>query len=91
MRASWSKGAIRIWPNAKYPGTASGQIGQTQSGGFAGSGSAEAQLTAMAKRIAAERRCTFAQAYVEALNGNPELYVAYLREHERSLLAGRRS
>jgi len=42
-----------------------------------------------AKRIAAERRCTFAQAYVAALNENPSLYLDYLREHERSLGARR--
>ena len=52
-----------------------------------GGASAEQQLDAMAKRIAAERRITYAQAYVEALDGNPELYVQYLREHEAALRA----
>lgn len=47
--------------------------------------SLEARLTALAKQIAAERRVSFAQAYVEALNANPRLYVAYLREHEAAL------
>jgi hypothetical protein len=53
-------------------------------------GSAEAQLNALAKRIAAERRVTFAQAYVEALNSDPHLYVAYLKEQEAKLAAGAR-
>lgn len=52
-------------------------------------GSAEAQLNAMAKRIAGERRVPFAQAYVAALNENPTLYVQYLREHEAALGARR--
>ncbi len=50
-------------------------------------GSAESQLNALAKRIAVERRVTFAQAYVEALNGDPHLYLAYLKEHEARLAA----
>jgi hypothetical protein len=50
---------------------------------------AEAQLNAMAKKIAAERGVTFAQAYVAALNENPLLYVQYLREHEAALGARR--
>jgi hypothetical protein len=48
-------------------------------------GNAEQQLNAMAKQIAAARRITFAQAYVQALNSNPALHVAYLREHEAAL------
>lgn len=53
-------------------------------------GSAEAQLNAMAKKIAAERRVTFAQAYVDALNGDPHLYLAYLKEQEAKLAPGAR-
>jgi hypothetical protein len=53
-------------------------------------GSAEAQLNALAKKIAAERRVTFAQAYVEALNGDPHLYLAYLKEQEAKLAPGAR-
>ena len=53
-------------------------------------GSAEAQLNALAKRIAAERRVTFAQAYVQALNGDPHLYLAYLKEQEAKLAPGAR-
>jgi hypothetical protein len=52
-------------------------------------GSAEAQLNALAQRIAGERRCTYAQAYVEALNSNPNLYLQYLKEHEAAPGAGR--
>ena len=76
--------------DAEYPGSIGRTSSQIRSGGFAGSGSAEQQLDALAKRIAAEQRITFAQAYVEALNANPALYVAYLREHEAALGAGRR-
>jgi hypothetical protein len=64
----------------KYPAFAP----STEAGTSAG-GSAEAQLNALAKRIASERRIPFAQAYVAALNENPALYVAYLREHETKL------
>jgi hypothetical protein len=48
-------------------------------------GNAEQQLHAIATKLAAARRITFAQAYVEVLNSNPALYVAYLREHEAAL------
>ncbi len=51
-------------------------------------GSAEAQLNALAKKIVAERRVTFAQAYVEALNGDPHLYLADLKEQEARLAPG---
>ena len=53
-------------------------------------GSAEARLTTLAKQIMAERRCTFAQAYVEALKSNPALYVQFLKEHEARLAAPHR-
>lgn len=46
---------------------------------------AEAQLNAIAKRIAAERRISFAQGYVEALNSDPNLYLAYLKEQQAKL------
>jgi hypothetical protein len=55
-----------------------------------GSGSAETQLDALAKRIAAERRCTYAQAYVAALNADASLYLQYLQEHQAKLDAGAR-
>jgi hypothetical protein len=54
-------------------------------GAVTSGGNAEQQLNAAAKQIAAARRITFAQAYVEVLNSNPALYVAYLREHEAAL------
>lgn len=69
------------------PGMGSGQVGVASA--TAGGGSAEQQLNALAKRIAGERRCTFAQAYVEALNSNPALYLQYLKEHEAALGARR--
>jgi len=43
--------------------------------------SAEAQLDAAARQIAADRRISFARAYVEALT--PQLYQQYLAEHAR--------
>ena len=52
-------------------------------------GNAEAQLSARAKEIMAARRCTFAQAYVEALRESPNLYVQYCQEHEAALGARR--
>lgn len=52
-------------------------------------GSADAQLNARAKKIAAERRVTFAQAYVDALQETPSLYVQYCKEHEAALGARR--
>jgi hypothetical protein len=61
----------------------------TLSSSIAG-GSAESQLNALAKKIAAERRVTFAQAYVEALNGDPHLYLAYLKEQEAKIAPGAR-
>ncbi len=69
----------------RYPGLSPAT---SQTGAAAGSGSAEAQLNALAKKIAAERRITFAQAYVEALNGDPHLYLAYLKEQEAKLATG---
>ncbi|MFB3826481.1 MAG: hypothetical protein ACE15B_06910 [Bryobacteraceae bacterium] len=48
-------------------------------------GSAERQLDALARRIAAERRITYAQAYVEALHAQPALYAQYLNEHEAAM------
>ena len=51
----------------------SSQITATPSG-------AEGQLNAAATQIAAGRRITFAQAYVEALKLNPALYTQYLDE-----------
>jgi hypothetical protein len=44
-------------------------------------GSAEERLVALLKRVAGEKRIPFAQAYIEALTSNTELYAAYLREH----------
>ena len=72
---------------AAVHGKAPGYTGlQMQASGPArGSGSAEAQLNALAKQIVASKHIAFAQAYVEALNANPALYVAYLREHEAAL------
>ena len=66
-----------------------GMSSTTQPGTAPGYGSAEAQLTAMAKGIASERHIPFAQAYVEALNTHPALYAAYLREHQATLGARR--
>jgi hypothetical protein len=71
------------------PGIGSAQVGLVRAGA-AGSSSAEAQLDALAKRIAAERRCTYAQAYVAALNADASLYLRYLQEHEAKLDAGAR-
>jgi len=90
-RADAAEIARRRYPHlatVQPPGVGSGQAALLRAA--AGGGSAEAQLNVTAKRIAAERRITFAQAYVEALNANPALYVAYLREHEAKLAAGRR-
>jgi hypothetical protein len=47
------------------------------------SGNAEQQLNAMAKQLAAARHIPFAQAYVQALMENPQLYTAYLAQHPR--------
>jgi|YelNatPaOPRAMG01_1025707.scaffolds.fasta_scaffold162457_2 hypothetical protein len=44
-------------------------------------GRAEARLMAVVKQFAAEKQIPFAQAYIEAMNSNMELYAAYLREH----------
>ena len=70
------------------PGIGSAQGGAVRAG--VGAGSAEAQLDSMARRIAAERRCTYAQAYVAALNADASLYLRYLQEHEAKLDAGAR-
>ena len=56
--------------------------GAPSSGGFAGSGNAEAQLTAIAKQIAAERRIPFAPAHVAESESD---LVRGLREHEAPL------
>lgn len=53
-------------------------------------GSAESQLTVMAKQIMEERRVTFARAYVEALNSDASLYVRYLKEQQAKLAPGDR-
>lgn len=47
------------------------------------SGNAEQQLNAMAKQLAAARHIPFAQAYVQALMENPQLYTVYLAQHPR--------
>lgn len=60
------------------------------SSGSASGENAEAQLDALAKRIAAERRCTVAQGYVAALNENPELYPAYLKQKRAEIEAASR-
>ncbi len=52
-------------------------------------GNAEQQLNALAKQTAAARHITFAQAYVEAVVGNPHLYRAYLEQHSHQT-GGRR-
>jgi hypothetical protein len=76
--------------DAKYPGKP-GMTMTTSAGGqhataSAASGrSAESELDARAKQIAAERRCTFAQAYVEALNSDPTLYLRYLKEQQAKI------
>ena len=41
---------------------------------------AEAQLNAAATQLAASKHIPFAQAYVEALKPNPNLYQQYLAE-----------
>jgi hypothetical protein len=38
-------------------------------------------LAARAKQIAEQSHMSFAQAYVEAVSENPNLYVQYLHEH----------
>ena len=43
----------------------------------------------LAKKIAAERQVTFAQAHVEALK-HPHLYLVYLQEQEAKLGPGAR-
>ena len=48
-------------------------------------GTAEPRLTDMAQGIAGEKCIPFAQACVEALRSNPQLYVAYLHEHEAAI------
>lgn len=68
--------------NRRYPGLGPAPA---QTGAATGGGSAEAQLSARAKQITAVRRCTFAQAYVEALRERPNLYVQYCKEHEATL------
>ena len=52
-------------------------------------GTAEAQLDALARDLSRQMHITFAKAYVQVLNSNPALYVAYLREHEAALGARR--
>ena len=42
-----------------------------------------ATMNTMAKQLAAARHTTFAQAYVQALMENPQLYTAYLAQHPR--------
>ena len=61
-----------------------------KTGVAAGGGSAEAELNQRARELAAQERITFAQAYVHVLNGDPHLYVAYLKEQEAKLGAGAR-
>jgi hypothetical protein len=81
--------------NAKYPGkpgmTMTTSAGASQSASTAISGgNAETELNARAKRIAAERHCTYAQAYVEALNSDTRLYLRYLKEQQARIEAARR-
>ena len=57
----------------------SSQIAATPTG-------AEGQLNAAATQIAAGRRITFAQAYVEALKLNPALYTQYLAEKSATVM-----
>lgn len=71
--------------DAEYPGGIGVTSSQPRPGVTAIGSNAEAQLAARAKEIMAARRCTFAQAYVEALNESPTLYVQYLKEHEAAL------
>ncbi|HWB96388.1 MAG TPA: hypothetical protein VG672_06790 [Bryobacteraceae bacterium] len=63
--------------------TPPGMAAMTSSARPASTGNAEQQLNAMAKQIAAARHLTFAQAYVQALMENPQLYTAYLAQHPR--------
>ena len=46
-------------------------------------GNAEQQLNALAKQLAATRHIPFAQAYVQALMENSQLYTAHLAPHPR--------
>jgi hypothetical protein len=62
-------GMQSLWPTAARPAPTSGN--------------AEQQLNSMAKQLAAARHITFAQAYVQALTENPQLYTAYLAQHPR--------
>lgn len=80
--------------NAKYPGKP-GMMGTSSSGGRPTGtpmgGSAEAQLNVLAKQMAVERRCTLAQAYVEVLKANPNLYIAYLKQKQAEMEVASRS
>lgn len=44
-------------------------------------GTAEKKLMAMVKHYADEKQIPFAQAYIEAMTAEMDLYMAYLREH----------
>jgi hypothetical protein len=57
------------------------RIYTTGSGGATTPGTAEKKLMAMVKQYADEKHIPFAQAYIEAMNANMDLYMAYFREH----------
>ena len=83
------KRRYRHLADAEYPGGIGITSSQPRPGVATGSGSAEAQLSAIAKRIASERRVPFAQAYVAALNADPTLYLQYQKDQEAALGARR--
>ena len=69
----------------KYP-----QFAPAPAQSVPGSGvSAERELDQRARELASRERVTYAQAYVQVLNGDPALYLEYLREHEAKLGARR--
>ena len=60
----------------------------SSSGGF--TGSAERELDQRAREMSARLGVTYAAAYVTALNSDPRLYLAYLKEQEAKLGTGAR-
>lgn len=67
----------RSGPGAKY----NLKLGSRAHNAPSAGGGAEAQLAAKAKQVSEQRQISFAQAYVQAMSENPNLYVQYLHEH----------
>ena len=72
-----SEGVTRHWSPAPAQDRRGGVRRQRQTGTGAAGGAT----------VAARERITFAQAYVRVLNGDPYVYVAYLKEQEAKLAA----